>query len=160
MGRTDVAVCMTIFLLSNLMVGCIMEGPDSDLDGVEDSIDNCVDVSNTNQLNHDGDDFGNLCDDDDDNDSILDVNDSHPLDSTESSDLDGATSLVLDVGDGSDSDKYIDGSTIGQAGGEDHQDANMAPVEYSSDDTIDITCQVAPGTDVATGTLEMWIYIS
>ena len=57
-------------------------------------------------------------------------------------------------------DKYIDGSTIGQAGGEDHQDANMAPVVYSSDDTIDITCQVAPGTDVATGTLEMWIYVS
>jgi hypothetical protein len=77
-----------------------------------------------------------------------------------SSDLDGATSLILDVGDGSDSDKYIDGSTIGQAGGEDHQDANMAPVVYSSDDTIDITCQVAPGTDVATGTLEMWIYVS
>ena len=105
MGRTDVAVCMTIFLLSNLMVGCIMEGPDSDLDGVEDSIDNCVDVSNTNQLNHDGDDFGNLCDDDDDNDSILDVNDSHPFDSTESSDLDGDG-----IGDNSDNDIDGDGT--------------------------------------------------
>ncbi|MBT6776108.1 MAG: hypothetical protein HOA89_05250 [Euryarchaeota archaeon] len=96
---------MTIFLLSNLMVGCIMEGPDSDLDGVEDSIDNCVDVSNTNQLNHDGDDFGNLCDDDDDNDSILDVNDSHPFDSTESSDLDGDG-----IGDNSDNDIDGDGT--------------------------------------------------
>ena len=105
MGRTDVAVCMTIFLLSNFMVGCIMEGPDSDLDGVEDSIDNCVDVSNTNQLNHDGDDFGNLCDDDDDNDSILDVNDSHPFDSTESSDLDGDG-----IGDNSDDDIDGDGT--------------------------------------------------
>jgi predicted dienelactone hydrolase len=87
------------------MVGCIMEGPDSDLDGVEDSIDNCVDVSNTNQLNHDGDDFGNLCDDDDDNDSILDVNDSHPFDSTESSDLDGDG-----IGDNSDNDIDGDGT--------------------------------------------------
>tara|TARA_R110002012_G_scaffold233353_1_gene406505 strand:+ start:12477 stop:12917 length:441 start_codon:yes stop_codon:yes gene_type:complete len=77
-----------------------------------------------------------------------------------SSDLDAGTALVLDVGDGTDSDKYIDGSTIGQAGGSDHQDANMSPTVYSADDTIDITCQVAPGTDVATGTLEMWIYVS
>ena len=89
MGRVGSAVYIAILLLSSLMVGCIMEGPDSDLDGVEDSIDNCVDISNANQLNHDGDDFGDLCDDDDDNDSILDINDSHPFDSTESSDLDG-----------------------------------------------------------------------
>lgn len=77
-----------------------------------------------------------------------------------SSDLDTGSGLVLDVGDGSDSDRFIDGSTIGQAGGIDHEDANLAPIVYSSDDTIDITCQVAPAGDVATGTLEMWIYIS
>ena len=77
-----------------------------------------------------------------------------------SSDLDTGSGLVLDVGDGSDSDRFIDGSTIGQAGGIDHEDANLAPITYSADDTIDITCQVAPAGDVATGTLEMWIYIS
>lgn len=77
-----------------------------------------------------------------------------------SSDLDTGSGLVLDVGDGSDSDRFIDGSTIGQAGGIDHEDANLAPIVYSSDDTIDITCQVAPAGDVATGTLEMWIYVS
>jgi len=77
-----------------------------------------------------------------------------------SSDLDTGSGLVLDVGDGSDSDRFIDGSTIGQAGGIDHEDANLAPIAYSADDTIDITCQVAPAGDVATGTLEMWIYIS
>ena len=33
-------------------------------------------------------------------------------------------------------------------------------VGIKKDDTIDITCQVAPAGDVATGTLEMWIYIS
>lgn len=77
-----------------------------------------------------------------------------------SSDLDAGTALVLDVGDGSDADRYIDGSTIGQAGGTDHEDANGAPIAYTADDTIDITCAVAPGTDVATGTLEMWVYVS
>ena len=33
-----------------------------------------------------------------------------------SSDLDTGSGLVLDVGDGTDSDRFIDGSTIGQAG--------------------------------------------
>ena len=39
-------------------------------------------------------------------------------------------------------------------------DADLAPVTYATDDTIDIECEVAPAGDVATGTLEMWIYIS
>ena len=37
-----------------------------------------------------------------------------------SSDLDTGTGLVLDVGDATDPDRFIDGSTIGQAGGTDH----------------------------------------
>ena len=77
-----------------------------------------------------------------------------------SSDLDGGTALVWDVGDGSDADYYIDGSTCGQTGVGDETDANVIPKEYTADDTIDVTCQVAPGSDVATGTLELWIYIS
>jgi len=44
-------------------------------------------------------------------------------------DLDTGTALVLDVGDGSDADYYIDGSTIGQAGGTDTLDANVIVVE-------------------------------
>jgi hypothetical protein len=36
-----------------------------------------------------------------------------------SSDLDGGAALVYDVGDGDDVDRYIDGSTVGQAGGGD-----------------------------------------
>ena len=77
-----------------------------------------------------------------------------------SSDLDTGTELVLDVGDGTDTDRYIDGSTIGQAGGVDHEAADLAPVVYAADDTIDILVQVDPAGDVATGTLEMWVYVS
>ena len=77
-----------------------------------------------------------------------------------SSDLDGGSGLVYGVGDGGDTDKYIAASTCGQGGTADEMDADVAPVTYSSDDTIDIICEVAPGTDVATGTLEMWVYVS
>ena len=74
-------------------------------------------------------------------------------------DLDTGSALILDVGDGSDTDYYIDGSTVGQAGGTDETDANVAPKEYSADDTIDILVQTAPGGG-GTGTIECWVYVS
>jgi len=77
-----------------------------------------------------------------------------------SSDLDTGTGLVWGVGDGGDTDKYIGASTCGQGGTADHSDADLAPVNYAADDTIDIICEVAPAGDVASGTLEMWIYVS
>ena len=77
-----------------------------------------------------------------------------------SSDLDTGTGLVWGVGDGSDTDKYIAASTCGQAGGGDQKDADIAPVNYAADDTIDIICEVAPAGDVASGTLEIWVYVS
>ncbi len=46
---------------------------DSDTDSIADYNDNCVDLANTDQLNTDGDSLGNVCDDDDDNDTIPDV---------------------------------------------------------------------------------------
>ena len=74
-------------------------------------------------------------------------------------DLDTGTTLVLDVGDGGDTDRIIDGSTSGQAGGVDKTDAGFAPYEYSSDDTIDITVQAGPAGG-GTGTIELWVYVS
>ncbi len=46
---------------------------DTDSDGVHDLKDNCQQVSNKDQLDFDGDDIGDACDEDDDNDSISDV---------------------------------------------------------------------------------------
>jgi len=64
---------------------------DSDADSIADYNDNCVDLANTDQLNSDGDGLGNVCDDDDDNDTIPDVvelaNNLDPLDA-EDADLD------------------------------------------------------------------------
>ena len=45
---------------------------DTDSDGVPDNIDNCPDDMNSDQLNTDGDWWGDVCDDDDDNDGLSD----------------------------------------------------------------------------------------
>ncbi|MEC7178364.1 MAG: hypothetical protein VXW28_03615, partial [Candidatus Thermoplasmatota archaeon] len=49
---------------------------DLDEDGIMDEDDNCISTPNTDQANYDGDSFGDVCDDDDDNDTVLDEVDS------------------------------------------------------------------------------------
>ena len=44
-------------------------GVDTDGDGVSDDVDNCVNAANPDQLDTDGDGQGDVCDDNDDNDS-------------------------------------------------------------------------------------------
>ncbi|WP_394202901.1 PHB depolymerase family esterase [Shewanella waksmanii] len=58
---------------------------DSDGDGINDDIDNCVDIANSDQADNDADGIGNLCDStpnggvvDSDNDGIADVDDNCP----------------------------------------------------------------------------------
>ena len=53
---------------------------DSDGDALDDNLDNCPSLSNTNQLNTDGDTEGDACDSDDDNDGFSD--DQEELDGT------------------------------------------------------------------------------
>lgn len=52
---------------------------DTDLDGLNDNLDNCPLISNQDQEDSDQDGIGNVCDDDDDNDGVLDINDNCPL---------------------------------------------------------------------------------
>ncbi|MFK5950989.1 MAG: thrombospondin type 3 repeat-containing protein [Methylococcales bacterium] len=62
---------------------------DIDNDGVDDQIDNCVGVSNSNQTNQDGDAFGNVCDNDIDADGVLNVTDNAPyVSNSDQSDVD------------------------------------------------------------------------
>lgn len=58
---------------------------------------NCPATRNADQANLDGDTQGNACDQDDDNDGALDIDDAFPLNAAESEDTDGDG-----VGDNSD----------------------------------------------------------
>ncbi len=78
---------------------------DFDSDGIPDSTDNCREVANADQLNTDGDAFGNACDDDDDNDGTPDSEDAFPLDENEDTDTDGDG-----TGDNADTDDDGDGT--------------------------------------------------
>ena len=92
-----------------------VNGNDTDGDGIDDSLDNCVSVSNNAQTNTDNDAFGDACDEDDDGDGVPDDTDAFPLDPGETLDTDndgvGNNTDTDDDGDGvSDEQEAIDGT--------------------------------------------------
>lgn len=58
--------------VSILAIYASMRDMDVDNDGIPDQFDNCPDTANADQLNFDGDFYGDVCDDDDDNDGLID----------------------------------------------------------------------------------------
>jgi hypothetical protein len=54
-------------------------GLDADCDGVQDSLDNCVDDANADQTDYDSDNIGDVCDTDTDGDNVLNVDDMCPM---------------------------------------------------------------------------------
>ena len=62
-------------------------------------------------------------------------------------DTNGSPTITYDVGDGDDPDYFLDGSTIGQAGG--NEFSGVAPRSYSATDTIDVTIKTAAATGAA-----------
>lgn len=86
---------------------------------------------------------------------------------SEDLDTNGTPAIVLDVGDGDDPDRYIDGTTIGQTGGMARlgqgvaSDAAAIAVNrlYTVADTIDVLVQVGPGTGATTGTIRMRAFL-
>lgn len=69
---------------------------DLDNDGIADKNDNCPALSNTNQIDTDSDDLGDVCDDDDDNDGVYDYEDNAPL-VANADQLDSDADLIGDV---------------------------------------------------------------
>jgi hypothetical protein len=73
-------------------------------------------------------------------------------------DLDtGATpAIVLHVGDGDDTDRYVTGATVGQTSGTvfgtQHATAT-ALMQYAADDTIDVLVATGPVTGAVTGSI-------
>jgi hypothetical protein len=63
----------TNMALPHVMESIIWTPPDSDNDGIPDAQDNCPNTPNADQLNNDADGQGDVCDDDDDNDGLTDI---------------------------------------------------------------------------------------
>ncbi|WP_111980221.1 tandem-95 repeat protein, partial [Algibacillus agarilyticus] len=81
----------------------VLEG-DDDNDGVKNASDNCVAITNTDQLDTDTDGLGDACDEDDDGDGVNDSSDVFPLDASEYADYDEDG-----IGDNADQDDDNDG---------------------------------------------------
>ena len=65
---------LTLAVLLVFFVGTA-NASDTDLDGVEDSRDNCTEVANPDQLDSDADGYGNRCDGDYDDSGLVDAED-------------------------------------------------------------------------------------
>ena len=75
--------------------------------------------------------------------------------------------ITLDVGDGDDPDRYVDGATIGQTGGVARFGSGVASDAaaiaanklYTAADTIDVTVSAAVATGATTGTIRLRAFI-
>lgn len=79
---------------------------------------------------------------------------------TDDLDADASPTITVDVGDGDDPDRYVDGSTVPRAGGLIQFGSGVAATAaggtafnkvYTADDTIDVTISAAVATAPAAG---------
>jgi len=126
---------------------------DTDGDGITNSKDNCPMIANNNQLDTDGDGFGDVCDSDDDGDGVEDYLDNCPLTYNiyqidtdgdgidDSCDLDADDDTYLDAQDAFplDATEWLDTDLDGTGNNADTDDDND---EYL--DTDEIACESDP----------------
>ena len=141
--------------------GCSNPGEpdvDADDDGTVDDADNCPDIANADQRDSDyvegaPADGGDACDDDDDNDGVVDIHDALPRDPTESVDTDGdgvgdnGDLCPLDATDDTDGDLVCDGDDAFPADPDESADgdadgagdnSDLCPTEDASGYDLDV----------------------
>ena len=134
--------------------------PDADSDSITNSRDNCPAMYNPNQEDYDGDQTGDLCDSDDDNDGILDMVDFCEMgelnwtsNSTSDHDTDGCLDASEDLDDDDDS---VSDSVDACPRGDLNWTSIPAPVttrtDYDSDGCQDITEDTDDDNDLVNDT--------
>jgi hypothetical protein len=121
--------------------------PDSDSDGITNSRDNCPSMYNPSQADYDLDQTGDLCDADDDNDSVLDIADACPKgtlawtsNTTSDYDNDGCQDATEDNDD--DDDTVWDGTDLCPTGNLNWLSVSSPPssrTDYDADGCQDVT---------------------
>ena len=86
---------LVISMLALVLASPLAQATDTDLDGVVDSQDNCINNANNTQLDTDGDGYGNACDGDFDQSGFVDAGDlsifrSRYMNTDTDADLDGS----------------------------------------------------------------------
>lgn len=72
-------------------------------------------------------------------------------------DSNGSPAVVLDVGDSADADRFIDGSTIGQAGGIERSNTSDPFFTFTADGYINVTVVTAPATQVNDASIKLTV---
>ncbi len=70
-NRYKLSLIRLILLLICIQVSSLAFALDSDSDGVDDTLDNCIEIANADQLDSNSDGFGNVCDADLDNSGFV-----------------------------------------------------------------------------------------